>query len=425
MHDFLAALQEDHGAAQHVPPATPLAIGIGPPPSRTRLRVRPAAAPADPRSKKIKRSTCPSGSQAASIPDGLVARLRSSEVDDECRAGMPLAPFVSSLALANRAGEMDVEDSAGRRAASYYLGLSADPHVLGTKENLACRLQCRRQDLHKYVCVLANLCVHVDRICRFALEKSVVSRLRKDDLLCYVIGPASDETPMPISLISPTSNSASGDPMDAPPPGATRLYQSSLAAVPSSSKREKTTAKLLQSDDVFDWLVRLPSGGFLAVGGFVVPWAQHLERNTGECLQQAEMERNSCHPSTANAFCFLGRAAARDRAGANLRYDPSFMLHMGGRWRACPMECEVHVQAKNNTKVASLIPDIISGQINFTLSINFGAGLQRMHAVVKAVVKRLAVIVRTAPSVEAENFRRRLLQMSLRDGARLTEKCSL
>ncbi len=80
------------------------------------------------------------------------------------------------------------------------------------------------------------------------------------------------------------------------------------------------------------------------------------------------------------------------------------------------------LQAGNNTKMSDLLPRMISGQISFTLAIDFGAGIQRMQQVVESVVKLLAAIARRPPAREAELLSKHVFKLSLAVGSRLIHK---
>ena len=267
--------------------------------------------------------------------------------------------------------------------------------------------------------------LHLDRLHRAAIVQIIATRHVGTAFLFGDVT-ASDETPM---LTGDTRNfQKSCQPARAladetrgtvvPTGGAgvhTQLGALFNAPVIKGARR-KATAKLLQSDIEYFSVFGVGDTVFTFYGD-VSTWVQKIDRNTGECYQEAELQRNTL-PTYVALFDKRIRIANLDRHGANTRGERAVLAGRPEDWFWLHSTCKVHVQA-GNFKHMFESPDIeqvVSGQINFALSVNFGTHFERWQACVYRSALRRVTIKRGRPAPNHSEYKRALLRLCLSRG---------
>jgi hypothetical protein len=349
------------------------------------------------------------------VSDAVVASCRTGQLF----AGLnqfPLLPQVQHMFFSLP----DIAPAADTHIAhlcAHYLG-RASKFRCSTQSALASTIGCDRHKTALLTRQLANVAVHADRALKLALEGATVALASSPmDLLCYIDFSTGDETPMPVSFESHAQSDGVGDSTTSTN---LVLYKSSLVEC-SSSKRQKTVAKLLQSASKFAMLVRRGDGQLLSVIGSSACWVQVLDRTTSNCLVDAEVCRR-LSSLQADKFRVKSRATCYDKAGSNKASNRATIAGRKPGWQPIEIDCEVHVTATCQGYALRGCGDCIAGQIHFALAINFGTGLLIFKTVLQLLVSSRVVVVRTPPPARAETFRRALMRLSLDRGPRLLEK---
>ena len=267
-------------------------------------------------------------------------------------------------------------------------------------------------------CRLANAAVHVDHNVRQLLEALLGQTIADEDLLAYVDGTRSDETPLPVAV--PSQSTASQGRVEVHPADAVALQQTALPNFGCSKRNQKTRNKILQSESTWGMLVRA-KGVLRMIVGSSLTWLQHLERTTGECLAEADRRREAM-TSVAHRFRLRTRLSTLDQARSNDRAERFLMSQRPVTWSRLSFPCMVHITAGAYGKVFDEVSEDISGQIAFALAVNEGAGLALFRKHLRMQVRSKIVILRGEPSKEAVQYRQHLLKLAMARGPRLLQR---
>ena len=173
----------------------------------------------------------------------------------------PLQPADPSLQdEASRFNAACLQDSAAR---------------LMTKAALADRLGIDVRHVDGHLFRLANTAILVDRCSRQLIE-AMVGQLQDAELILYVDGSRSDETPLPVSVGS-QQVAACEVAIGRSPSDTVDVRQMLLPAFSASDKKEKSPSKILQSESTFGMLFR-HDGVLKMLVGSTLTWLQHIEK---------------------------------------------------------------------------------------------------------------------------------------------------
>lgn len=184
--------------------------------------------------------------------------------------------------------------------------------------------------------------------------------------------------------------------------------------------------KLLQTEAKFGIFFRLPnSQDTTGIIGSSINWNQYLDRSIAETLCAA----HKCTTAVGRAsqgFRMKVRLCTEDQAGSNDRKERGLAEErraLGQEVLRLHNACEVHLTASCFKKVLDIsIPESISGQIHFGLSVNFGTNMQTWASQLRRVVRQRLVIKHGQPSQAALDFKRSLLRLCLAHGPRRLER---
>lgn len=340
---------------------------------------------------------------------------------------MPLLPYVQ---LSPPAGERKTDKQEQLDELSkWYLGRESGRQArVCSKSTLSDKTGIDRKDISQSVCRLASVAIHLDRAHRFAVERAAINYARtKKDLVCYVDFASGDETPLSVGLPGASTRASRAASCSAPVRARAISDRIESSIVPSThtvrmtAPQKKTVSKLLQSEAAYGMLVRISKDRFVSVIGTSLCWIQLLERNTGECMQEAELRRLII-AAHVEEFETKTRLSCFDKAGANARSDNSIVANRGEGWQRVGNPCEVHICSSNQGWTLRLCERTISGQIHFALSVNFGVNLATWHRAVLDTIRARIHFTRTPPSEAAEKYRKALFRIVLSDGSRLLKK---
>lgn len=153
-------------------------------------------------------------------------------------------------------------------------------------------------------------------------------------------------------------------------------------------------------------------------------WVQYLERCTAECLTEAMAQTTAIGPGS-QGYKMKVRVCCEDQAKSNEKSAQGLLESRnasGDDWERLHFHCEVHVMARCMSKVLGLVPETISGQIHYALSVNFGTNLTVWQQELRRVIRERVVVKHGEPPEDAIVFRKRLLQLCLSHGTRRIER---
>lgn len=306
------------------------------------------------------------------------------------------------------------------RLAEWYLASSAKAGRMASKRATAAATEMSEKNVGSCLCLLASALVHQDRNLRVQVEALFTGPLADADLLCYIEFVSSDETPLRVGVQDSATTIAQASVAPVAPHGAV-VHHSVAAPLPPGASRIGVVSKLLQSVCEFAFLVRLRTGRLLVVRGRTHNWLQCLSRTTAECLVAAEEQRRFVS-SVASRFQSRTRIATLDSAASNLRAERRIMQPAREgepKWQHLLLPCAVHQLATTHKRTFALCESDISGQINFSLALNFGTNLCVFGALLQDYVKTHLVVKRGAPPDDAVRHRKHLFRLSMARGSRL------
>ncbi|CAK0795464.1 unnamed protein product, partial [Prorocentrum cordatum] len=274
----------------------------------------------------------------------------------------------------------------------------------------------------EYVIALANTIVHFERDQKLALESYLTNTVPKESLLHYVEAVKYDETPMKLSVNDSFQARGRGA-VGSSDQQQVAVYHMDRSRQWGKPKLERTVIKLLQSSSRFGCLLRTNAGEYVGIVGASIAPLQWLDRNTGECLREADQRRTTAVGRAAKDFACKTRASVLDGAGPNARCEAQVGVdRRGDGWGKIGFTCSIHCLANVFTHTFDLTGSDVSGQINFALAVNEGSGFSSFCRIFRAVVQQRIRIRRGRPPPEATPCKRHLLCLSLARGSRLIEK---
>ena len=125
---------------------------------------------------------------------------------------------------------------------------------------------------------------------------------------------------------------------------------------------------------------------------------------------------------SSEQFKLKTRLAALDQAKSNNRAEKWLCASRGSPWARLALNCEIHQVAGISKTVFSMVEGTIEGQVNLSLALNHSTGMSVFAKLLRDHVMAKIVILRGAPSKEAECVRRQLMTLALSRGTRLVER---
>ena len=164
-------------------------------------------------------------------------------------------------------------------------------------------------------------------------EHIVSARLPRSAQVWYFDFARQDESPLPVALenanqlfLATKKIIDAQQPQPDTNPLALCRYQKN--PVQFTQRKERKSAKILQSESEWAMLIKLTSGEYVTIHGTALMPLQLLDRNTGECLLEADLRR--CPISDKiNSFSEKTRFTALDGALANERCEKALLQHRG------------------------------------------------------------------------------------------------
>eukprot|EP00971_Amphidinium_carterae_P336739 6473263-Amphidinium_carterae.1 len=252
-------------------------------------------------------------------------------------------------------------------------------------------------------------CAHVValRQQKLSLDLYLSRRLHSSQLVAYLESVAYDETPLPTSskLIS-NSTCPSSESQEA-------LALRGMAWRSTSClKSDTVSAKVLQSKDMFGFLILLNGKFVKLVGESVVP-LQVLSRANGPVLLEALLG-SSCSSSSTQAFNFRSRISMHDQASYNVSAEAMLSQKRSGVAANLDLSCDAHVCSNvvKNT-FDKLMPEALSGLIATALSLRHGSSLMMFRAALFSVIEDSLVLLTGTCAPEAEDFRQKAMALFL------------
>ena len=280
--------------------------------------------------------------------------------------------------------------------------------------------------------VLAGMLLAHDRAERARAEQ-VVTRTLGVEIFQYLDLGHQDETPMPIAskdsherlkVLEPSQSPAL---LDAASEDALQrnVFSIEPAGVTGirSHRATRQRAKLLQSASEYSMLVRDAEGRWLDIAGSTLTWIQQLDATTSEVLVAAARQRDAVS-ADANTFPSKIRAVCNDRAKQNPKCERCFLHERtGDGWKLLPFDCESHIVFGIRGEMLRIVDSsVISGSINFHLSVNENLNRYKLKKILRDIVAEWVVVEYGAPPPNSEKFRRHLLFLTVSNSTRKLEK---
>ena len=205
-------------------------------------------------------------------------------------------------------------------------------------ESIAEKAETNRRTVAEGIQLLASSLVETERASRAKFEACVRSAVGFENCLMYLDMACYDETSMPVVAQEMAASSellrhANAVPLLALPDSDEALVVPELPM--QSFDAAKLKAKLVQSEQKFAMLVRLPPAEdedrYCVIFGVTINWLQRVERTTGGCMQDA-MERVCGVSAAANDFGFKLRFACTDDAASNDVAERGVVANRGDNW---------------------------------------------------------------------------------------------
>ena len=292
-----------------------------------------------------------------------------------------LAPLFADVALLASTSSMASPTSLEAemdRVANYFC--KTDRQLHSSKAALSQLVQCPAQKLEPHLGVLAATLIHCDGSQRAAFEAAVSASACT--LVAYVELSRFDETPVKVGqkhLLRPETHRRQ-TPHPSQPASATAevrgLSDSSLARTAARLPTTDTVTKLMAVENKFLCLIYVDphaqpeSGGdapqYICFTGSSLSHLRMLERATGQCILECLLGNSLSSPS-CNHFKIKLRSATTDQAQSNLSAREG--------WHGLHLPCNVHIIARSFARSFDLMASDISGMVNMSLCLSFGAKL--------------------------------------------------
>ena len=176
-------------------------------------------------------------------------------------------------------------------------------------------------------------------------------------------------------------------------------------------------AKILQSDLEFLMIGRDASNNTCYLSGDILCWLQCIERNTGECIQQALGEQWPDMTSANDTFSRKIKVVVTDAFGANTRGEECTLATTQKDWDYVHLYCDAHAAHRVAESSFDVFAEDISALIKFCLVLCNSGGMSKFRKTIRQEIRdKLVVIKGSRPSVEADEHRERVLDVFLRKG---------
>lgn len=270
---------------------------------------------------------------------------------------------------------------------------------------------------------LAELTILADRMSRFHLERGLVQSLPAVDLLLYLDISCFDETLLAFSVLdSGVTIAPDGSPVaisDATRSGSLAAPAQSVASVAVFS-RDKHKTKMLQTQSSVCVLVRV--GCQLRIfESSSLDWLQVVERTTGDVIRHA-LELSDGRSPHSEEFRTRVRIATADKAASNDRAEQGLLSRRPPGWQALRVYCHVHMTATAHTRCFALVDDVISGAVNYSLSLSVGSEMKAFRSALRSIIAKKLVVLRGSPSAAADLYRRQVLDAFASSRARYRQR---
>ena len=273
---------------------------------------------------------------------------------------------------------------------------------------------------------LANSFLHVDHLSKQALEQALLDS--DCTLLLHLEVVKYDETPMKVTEKDILQRLMPGRSAPQQPDPAVPGQAAGSDAVLDSSRfiigKGTTTAKLFASESTFGYLVRLPAepgdAGVPPLLLLVFSNLTHLQvlgRATASVMTAALQDQMPTSPHL-HGFARKVRLTTVDQAPANALTEKNIMSSRQG-WSNALFPCNVHIIAGCHSKSFSIFSDLISGVINFSLSLSHSSTMAKFRQSMAQVVGDPSKfeILRGSSSPAATAFRHFIIDVFCQSGA--------
>eukprot|EP00971_Amphidinium_carterae_P352793 6492731-Amphidinium_carterae.1 len=246
---------------------------------------------------------------------------------------------------------------------------------------------------------------------RYALEKHMAS-LSEDSLLVYIDYAAYDETPMKGSLKGDGCASAlsvnSGH-----LPSSSQCDLHTVKHLEAAQRSSAMTLKFLQTQQRVAMLVKGRDKVFKLCANFPSP-LQVCQRTTGEVLHECLLMNSGC-TQFSNKFQVKVRASCSDQAGENHRAEDAVVRNRQD-WLDWHSNCDVHKTASVcKRSYAILLAKELEGLLHSSLSLRTAGSLLLFKRCLKQVVSHKLVILSGSPSLAAQEYKKRCLDLFFGD----------
>ena len=281
---------------------------------------------------------------------------------------------------------------------------------------------------------LASIALARERARQTELETAIVGQVDEEDLLLYVDFGRADETMM---KTRDTAKEAGSTAAAGPAEGESQNASSSTAVVAQApgflsrflawqpkAGRHAGQIKILQSDAKYGMLIRRPGGQLISLIGRTPCPLQILKSTSGANLFQAAKQRDAVS-SVVNRFRTKLRYQCMDGAPSNGVAERLFMAQPERKgWESMFVRCEVHLVQLNIKKTFhALVPNLLRGQLHFSLAINEGDGLRVLQQCVRDVVQERVLVLRdVSPPADILPFKRHVMALVLARGRNMVMK---
>ena len=153
------------------------------------------------------------------------------------------------------------------------------------------------------------------------------------------------------------------------------------------------------------------------LSGDILCWLQCIERNTGECIQQALGEQWPDMTSANDTFSRKIKVVVTDAFGANTRGEECTLATTQKDWDYVHLYCDAHSAHRVAESSFDVFAEDISALIKFCLVLCDSGGMSKFRKTIRQEIRdKLVVIKGSRPSVEADEHREKVLDVFLRKG---------
>ena len=396
-----ADLLSDDSHDSQVDPAQPLAIEEGP-----QEEVR-AATPPKPELDEV---------ELAALPQPISTPMSEP---------LFLPALGGVCARFEQAGQMS-PDPVIQKLGEHFLQQPNRLHT--TKQALGRLLDVDPKAIESSLSTLASSLLHLDKMERFLLEKSLANLPTL--LLAYFDVNKFDETPMRVSQQQDLEKLAS---QALQPPAATQLHPDPSTLRPLSEHnpfqvKAATPAKLFATSQQFAYLIRIPEEvqthagrQHLLLRGSSLTALQVLESATGSHLKQALLENNGVSDFSKHFFTKT-RITTTDMAGANVVAEKCVLADRDEEWGHFHNFCNVHVVSRSISRSLEFFSKDVTGMIHCSLALSVGSALERFRKSLATVLAQKIMVTPGSSSVEAARHRDFVLELFCTTGSKVAMK---